>query len=538
MPTSPYLQGCHEAMPFDVMPKGWILFLAETGHSSTPHPGIDFRPWADAGYGVICRIQHEWGVGGGCIPKPEHLDGFMYRVETLAQNSRGCDIWTVANEPNHAQEWPDVWPLEPPYVAHVYDRCRDVIDGDVLLPAVAPWNIQIGYDWIEYFARLIEAVEDVDGFALHVYSRGANPASITAPDKMDAPYGAYFNGFQTYRDWMAAIPPRYRDRPAYITETNQNAVWLDAPNTWCQEAYREINEWNQDPTHQTIRALILYRWPKYDKYSIQGKDHVIADWQKAQSEEYTWTDEPEPPDPPQEGTVINPSFEQPYEKQAGTAFVAAGWKFWFNEGDPPAEQNQGPLAMPEYKEAPIAIDPHRVAEGLSAQCWFIQYKVMDGGVRQVVPVTQGKRYYFTVEGQAWCSDSDNPHTADGELYVSLGLDPYGREDAQAQGIVWSPWQRVTANYETYASQKVEAQGGAMPVYIRAWNKWRLKHNDIYVDDLKWFEDGTDPEPPDPPDPPPTECHALTEEQVRAIVRSEIRAAFENVTGHTRFEFDT
>jgi hypothetical protein len=156
--------------------------------------------------------------------------------------------------------------------------------------------------------------------------------------------------------------------------------------------------------------------------------------------------------------------------------------------------------------------------------------VMDGGLRQVVPVTPGSRYYFTVEGQTWCSNSDDPRKADGELYISLGLDPYGREDAQAQGIVWSPWQRLTADYETHRSQTVEAQGGAMTVYIRAWNKWKLKHNDVYVDDLQWIEEGDptpEPEPDPDPDPQPTECKALTEAEFRVIVREEIRSAFEN-----------
>jgi hypothetical protein len=45
------------------MPQGWILFLAEVGHSSDPHPGIDFTPWSSQGFGIICRIQHAWDGG-------------------------------------------------------------------------------------------------------------------------------------------------------------------------------------------------------------------------------------------------------------------------------------------------------------------------------------------------------------------------------------------------------------------------------------------------------------------------------------------
>jgi len=242
------------------------------------------------------------------------------------------------------------------------------------------------------------------------------------------------------------------------------------------------------------------------------------DVQDAVKHGYAWR-AGEAPEPPEGESVINPSFEQPYEKQAGTAFVAAGWKYWYNEGDPPAETSQGPLAMPEYKEAPKAIDARRVSEGLSAQCWFIQYKVMDGGVRQLVPVTPGRRYRFTVDAQTWCSSSDTPTADDGEMYVSLGLDPLGRTDAKALGVVWSPWQRATNQHVAYQSQVVEATGPAMTVYVRAWNKWRLKHNDIYVDNVRWLEEGA-PEIPEPPTP--GECQALSAEQVEEIVRRVVR----------------
>ena len=61
--TSPYIHGSHEPPPSNVMLDGWILFLEQVGHNPEPHPGHDFAPWADAGYGTLCRVQHEWAMG-------------------------------------------------------------------------------------------------------------------------------------------------------------------------------------------------------------------------------------------------------------------------------------------------------------------------------------------------------------------------------------------------------------------------------------------------------------------------------------------
>ena len=285
------IYGIHEPAPRDVMPAGWILHLVEVGHSDDPHPGIDFRMWAD--YGNLLRIQHEWG-DGGTLPLPADVDGYIQRVASLVRNSQGCDKWIIGNEPNISVEWPSGFKLFPDYVAEIYDRCRRTIhalpghrEDEVLLPPVGPWNVEIGIPWIEYFDQLVALCENVDGFAIHTYSRGPDPASVTSEDKMDVPFQVYYNGFRTYRDWMEAIPPQYRDRPVYITETNQNSAWADVNSGWVKAAYSEINDWNQ-AGYQAIRALILYRWPHYDGYYIDGKDGVIEDFQEAQAFGYTW----------------------------------------------------------------------------------------------------------------------------------------------------------------------------------------------------------------------------------------------------------
>lgn len=526
---SKFLYGSHEAMPPDVMPNGWILFLAEVGHSSEPHPGVNFTTWTSQDYGVICRIQHSFHAGGGCLPLPQDLDGFLRRVESLTRNSQGCENYIIGNEPNLPVEWPSGIALTPEYVADIYTACQNITGGeDIILPPVAPWNDQIGYGWVEYFARLIDACDSVDAFALHTYSRGPDPRSVTSEDKMDPPYQMLYNGFRTYRDWLAAIPERYRDRPAYITETNQNDAWLNEPNSWVQAAYAEIDAWNRVSSNQTIRALILYRWPRYDKYYIEGKQHVIDDFRFAQTHGYKWTEEPDSPDPGGD-LMKNPSFELPYDEPPnyGTVKVAHDWTAFWSTGEPPQEASQGPCQMPEYKPLPRDLDPRRVVDGDTAQCWFIRYKVMDAGIYQTVSVTEGKRYKFDVSLQAWCTQSNDPTVSDGEMYCSLGIDTRGRTNPWELGVLWTPWEWINAEHRRFESLEVQAQASEITLFIRCWNKWRLSHNDAYADDVHLYVIG-EPDPPDPPDP--GTCTGATPDQVRQIVREELRAVVITLTG--------
>ena len=57
---------------------------------------------------------------------------------------------------------------------------------------------------------------------------------------------------------------------------------------WVQQAYGEIDEWNRQPGNQLIRCLALYRWPRIDKWFIDGKQGVIDDFLQALAREYRW----------------------------------------------------------------------------------------------------------------------------------------------------------------------------------------------------------------------------------------------------------
>lgn len=179
--------------------------------------------------------------------------------------------------------------------------------------------------------------------------------------------------------------------------------------------------------------------------------------------------------------IDNPSFEGEYVNHNGN-FVAAGWTPWRNTGNPPHEHNQGPCAAPEYKRLLKAEHPYRVVDGECSQCWFVRWKVFDAGLYQSVAVPGGISFVqVSVEGQAWSSKGDNEHVSDEELYLAVGIDPYGRTDPNELGVIWSAWWPMGSEFVEVTSPLVEPVNNPVTVFIRAWPKYGVSHNDVIVD---------------------------------------------------------
>lgn len=194
-------------------------------------------------------------------------------------------------------------PITPALYADCFRQCRNAIklvpgrgDDQVVIGAVAPWNNQVTYpanptgDWVRYFLDILTLVGPggLDAIALHTYTHGHDVALITDRSTMNPPFQNRFYNFQAYRNFMEAVPSNVRSLPVYITETDQDLPWLDQNSGWVRAAYAEINSWNQQPNAQQIRSLILYRWPPFDKWYIQGKQGVIDDFSEAMRNDYRW----------------------------------------------------------------------------------------------------------------------------------------------------------------------------------------------------------------------------------------------------------
>ena len=187
--------------------------------------------------------------------------------------------------------------------------------------------------------------------------------------------------------------------------------------------------------------------------------------------------------------LVNGGFEGNVIEHSQRVIVAEGWTpiYWDREpmiggGSP------GRSAQPEYKPLTVDVDPYRVRSGEQSQCWFWFYTHGDAAIWQRVRVPAGY-YRVDVWAQAWVSDrDDNPHSSNGEMYISLGIDPEGRDPhgwPWETSVVWSPFSLVWNTYEQYGSRLVYVpKDGWITVYIRSWKKWSEKHGDVYLDDAR------------------------------------------------------
>ena len=101
---SPYIFGLHEQggenHMSDAGRKGWVLFTEGVGSDPNARNGGDYTNWANAGYGVIVRINNAYKPEG-TIPAPDKYPDFARRVGHFVEASQGCHIWIIGNEMNY-----------------------------------------------------------------------------------------------------------------------------------------------------------------------------------------------------------------------------------------------------------------------------------------------------------------------------------------------------------------------------------------------------------------------------------------------------
>lgn len=298
---------------------GWVVVTEGIGFNRNDHGSSDYRYLSDKGLGVMVRLNAGYS-GTGTIPHERNYQDFAQRCANFVRNSHGAHIWIIGNEMNHPVEWPGAdwdWGAQPPaprsaaqtgeaitpqrYV-QCYRLAREAIRGlpghsedQVLIGAVAPWNNLTKYqgneggDWILYFRDILTALgpDRCDGITIHTYTHGPQVEKIDAETRMGAPFQNRRYEFRTYIDFMEAIPATMRHLPVYITETDQDEPWVNENSSWVRRAYGEIDYWNKNNAQQ-IRALVLYRWPRYDKWYIEGKQGVIEDFRMAMDWKLKW----------------------------------------------------------------------------------------------------------------------------------------------------------------------------------------------------------------------------------------------------------
>jgi len=489
-----YLHGLHASSWIDgITPPstkfpGWLTFTEIAGGE-----GGDYRRWADAGHGIIVRLNNGY-YPNGTIPAAEGYDAFATRCAAFVDHSQGCHVWIIGNEPNHKQERPGGIPIQPEQYAACFLMCYAAIkqahpDHLVLAAPIAPYNAQTG-DCLAYLGRVAQRLASagaVDGWAIHAYTRAHDPALIVREEIVN---GWQWH-FRTYRDQLAVLGKHALDVPVFLTEYNPTDGWANEDRGYIHEALCEVDAWNQANPRQVIRACCAFRWhdPSRPGWTIRDKPGVVADYCRAADVGYTcdtW-DNGDEEDPV---TIIQDGFENgftPYQG-IGELTVPAGWVPTWVQGTEP-----GVLVRIEVQKAGAA----QTRSGTGAVAIHSRSATIDGALyRRMSPVAIGS----DVVASVWCLKTEG---AMGHG-MQIGIDPTGGTDHTASRVVWSSW------YSEYASDyainawrlrvvNTTAQAEQITVFLRSKLDFAADRSHAHFDDVtvEVTEPATPPVPPTP-----------------------------------------
>jgi hypothetical protein len=345
----------------------------------------------------------------------------------------------------------------------------------------------------------MDGCSEIDGFAIHTYSRGADPSSITDPKKMDPPWDKYYNGFQTYKDWLEAIPTQYKDREIHISETDQDDAWLDEPNTWVQAAYAEINKHNEIEGTQKICSMVLYRWPKSDKFYIEGLGNVYNDIKAAVAKGYTWTDKEDPPVSEEWNVVYqNPCEDYHYWGETPQIKVLDGWIVNWDPSMPRPEMDF------KYDPQPEVCPWNHPRSGVGFHIntkfdWWMR-------TEEAISIGAGLRTKMVMGLMVAAHGFEGAPDKLGDCGMLIGISSPDITDVHSDEIVWCEWWTVRepgtpgANLKEYEwivaeTPEIIPQVGQVVLWIRCVANVAADISAGHFDDIQIQQFGGTPTPP-------------------------------------------
>lgn len=284
--------------------EAWAVYTHALGFDANDKTGHDYREATQRQITPIARLNAGYGTGG-TIPLPQHYSAFAQRCANFVAASIDCRHWVIGNEISMRWDWPENQPISLENYTLCFRLVRRAIkavqpDAVVIPQAPAPWNVELRYpknpsgDWVQQLVDMLTLIgrNELEGIALHTYSRGYNVADIPRDFRMGEPYQHRQSGFRSYRDYMAAMPEAFRDLPVFITESNGNSPWNNYQGGWIDAIYREIAGWNKEAGNQQIHALCLFRWAAHDQqWDMSQQAQVRNDFAQVLAQNYTWNED-------------------------------------------------------------------------------------------------------------------------------------------------------------------------------------------------------------------------------------------------------
>lgn len=423
MPFPEFMHGVHDTDGVGLMDgfPGWVVITEAIGHDHNDYSGRDYSEWQARGLGVMVRLNNAHNGKDGTIPAPEHYTAFAQRCGNYVERSKGIDVVIVGNEPNHKNEWPHGQPIDALDYARCYGWARTAIRAarpglPVLVGAMAPWNNSSG-DWLTYLARVTNNLwGGADGFALHAYTHGPDPALIYSEE---VKHGWKWH-FHTYREQLFKIKAIVKGASANllfaITETNQgDGPWLNVDSGWVQNAYDDVVDWNVNNPDLLVRGLVLYRSNVDDQWSFADKEGVQRDFHMAVERQHK-----APPYSPPASTPPTKPQEQEVQHLPSIKVSPAPPPALAREIDPRAARRgtaiQTPMVQPgqPFWHAKRLYTPNEAESDLLGPDRHILTNTLINGVRQVgVPL-------LVTWGNAGPDERATLHTKDNPGYAFSG----------------------------------------------------------------------------------------------------------------------
>ena len=477
---------------------GWITFTHELGRDPSIQSGFDYTPWQRQGIGCIARLNHGYG-SAGTIPAIQYYANFAQRCANWVQNSQGCWLYIIGNEPNLSAERPGgvpiTWENYLDCFLLCYDKIKAVNPAVLVLPApVGPWNVETG-DWLEYQRNIVSELVQrgkLDGGVIHAYTHEYDVKQVTVDDIR---HGWQWH-FKTYQDQAHSFP---QGVPLYITECNPVSGWEDRNIGWIVAVYEELARWNEAYPSRKIYCCCMYRWPlRHDQpqWAISTRANVIADLNRAIEIGFPVETE-KPPEPPTNGddemeVVYSTGFEDgkfpPYAGQEHL-LIPEGWHPDWVQGDKPGPVR--PETQPEDKE--------RGDRGIHTGRYGFKichaYSFFDGVIYRRVPAFKGKDYQLA----AWATAESQ-----GGLQCRVGIDPTGGNNFRADVVQWGEgWGTDYEGFQPYSwrklsTPKVCATGDYVTIFLNVRCRDAVQVNAGFFDDIELLA-ATD-ETPTPPTP--------------------------------------
>ena len=268
--------------------QGWVVETVFTNTDlSQPEP-VDFSTHEKAGVRVLVRWNYSFAKsdgGKGTYPARARYDQFINWCAQSIRASQGVWGHIIGNEPNRAGERPDYQNAANPGTPILHSDVTYIVNAVWRLaplatrispPAIDPTNTETD-DPRKYWKDILVDLENVEFFALHAYSYGADQP-VDAKDRFGDPLSWQYHSFRMWEPIAAVLytDSRFRSKPLVITETNhlvhddgQTPGWEADADPWIQSMYEYLRRWNGGVGDQFVHGACLYR--------LDGDDRRIVD---------------------------------------------------------------------------------------------------------------------------------------------------------------------------------------------------------------------------------------------------------------------